>query len=168
MDMNILSVVIFYFFAALTIVSAGIVVFARSLIYSAFGLLFTFFGVAVLYVYLGADFLAATQMMIYVGGILILLLFGVMLTHKLYDLNLKSETFQFIPALLIALSVFVTLAGVAIRTTWHNHAQRLPNPTTAEIGQLFMRDYILPFEVASVLLLVALIGAAMLVRRKPQ
>jgi NADH-quinone oxidoreductase subunit J len=168
MDTNILSPVVFYFFAALTLASAGVVVFARSLIYSAFGLLFTFFGVAVLYVFLGADFLAATQLMIYVGGILILLLFGVMLTHKLYDLKLRSETFQFLPALLIALSVFAMLAGIAIRTTWHAHAQRLPNPTTAEIGQLFMKDYILPFEVASVFLLVALIGAAMLVRRKSQ
>jgi NADH-quinone oxidoreductase subunit J len=168
MDMNILSVAVFYFFAAMTVMSACIVVFSRSLIYSAFGLLFTFFGVAVLYVYLGADFLAAAQLMIYVGGILILLLFGVMLTHKLYDLNLKAETYQFLPALLIVLAVFITLTGVMLRTTWYSHGQRPLAPTTAEIGQLFMREYILPFEVASVFLLIALIGAAMLVRRKPQ
>ncbi len=168
MDKTLFSQVIFYLFAAMTVLSAAIVVFARSLIYSAFGLLFTFFGVAALYVYLGADFLAAAQMVIYVGGILILLLFGVMLTHKLYDLNLRTETVQFIPSLLVVVSVFVTLAGVMMKTTWHRYGERALNPTTAEVGQLFMKDYILPFEVASVFLLVALIGAAMIVRRKPE
>jgi NADH-quinone oxidoreductase subunit J len=166
MDTNIVSQVVFYVFAAITVLSAGLVVFSRSLIYSAFGLLFTFFGVAVLYVYLGADFLAATQMVIYVGGILVLLLFGVMLTHKLYDLDLKTETFQFWPGLLLALAVFATLLGVMMRTTWVNRGVRVPGPTTAQIGELFMKDYILPFEVASVFLLVALIGAAMIVRRR--
>ena len=81
-------------------------VLARSLIYNAFALLFTFFGVAGLYVLLGADFLAATQLLVYVGGILVLLLFGVMLTHKLYDLELRSEVTQFLPGLIIAAGVF--------------------------------------------------------------
>ena len=168
MDKMLLSQVVFYFFAAMTVISAGIVVFARSLIYSAFGLLFTFFGVAALYVFLGADFIAAAQLVIYVGGILILLLFGVMLTHKLYDLNLKTETYQFFPSLLTALAVFATLLGVMTKTTWHNPGIRPDNPTTAEIGVLFMKDFILPFEIASIFLLVALIGAAMIVRRKAE
>ena len=168
MDKMLLSQLIFYIFAAMTVLSATVVVFARSLIYSAFGLLFTFVGVAALYVYLGADFLAAAQLVIYVGGILILLLFGVMLTHKLYDLNLKTESFQFLPALVVVLAVFATLAGVMMKTTWYVRGERELSPTTAQIGELFMRDYILPFEVASIFLLVALIGAAMIVRRKPE
>jgi NADH-quinone oxidoreductase subunit J len=168
MDKIPLDQVIFYVFAVGTVLSAAVVVFSRSLIYSAFGLLFTFFGVAALYVFLGADFLAAAQMVIYVGGILILLLFGVMLTHKLYDLNLKTETFQFLPALLVVLSVFLTLLSVMMKTRWYSHGQRALNPTTAEIGELFMKDFILPFEIASIFLLVALIGAAMIVRRKPE
>jgi NADH-quinone oxidoreductase subunit J len=168
MDKMLLSQVIFYVFAAMTIVSAAVVVFARSLIYSAFGLLFTFFGVAALYVYLGADFLAAAQMVIYVGGILILMLFGVMLTHKLYNLNLKSETYQFVPALVVVVSVFAMLAVVMLKTTWHVHGERALGPTTAQIGELFMKEYILPFEIASIFLLVALIGAAMIVRRRSE
>jgi NADH-quinone oxidoreductase subunit J len=168
MEMNLAAQTLFWFFAALTILSAGLVVFSRSLIYSAFGLLFTFFGVAALYVFLGADFLAAAQMVIYVGGILILLLFGVMLTHKLYNLNLRTESFQFAPALLVILAVFLTLAGVVLKTEWRLAPQAAAPPTTAGIGELFMKEYILPFEVASVLLLVALIGAAMIVRRKPE
>jgi NADH-quinone oxidoreductase subunit J len=168
MDTNVVAQIVFYLFAAVTVVSAAIVVFARSLIYSAFCLLFTFFGVAALYVFLGADFLAATQMVIYVGGILILLLFGVMLTHKLYDLDLKTETFQFWPGLAIAIAVFATLVAVVLGASWHGGGPPPLNPTTAEIGELFMKDYILPFEVASIFLLVALIGAAMIVRRRSQ
>jgi NADH-quinone oxidoreductase subunit J len=168
MDNNLLIQIVFYFFAALTVGSAAMVVFARSLIRSAFALLFTFFGVAVLYVFLGADFLAATQMVIYVGGILVLLLFGVMLTHKLYDLNLKGETFQFFPALMAVLVVFATLAFFMVQTHWFKGGQSAEVPTTAAIGDLLMRDYILPFEVASILLLIALVGAAMIVRRRSE
>ena len=100
------------------------------------------------------------------GGLPALLLFGVMLTHKLYDLDLKTETFQVVPGLLVMLAVLATLVGVVLGTQWHRQAERPMNPTTAEIGKLFMRDYILPFEAASVLLLIALIGAAMIVRRR--
>ena len=168
MDNNLLSQIVFYFFAALTVGSAAVVVFARSLIRSAFALLFTFFGVAALYALLGADFLAATQMVIYVGGILVLLLFGVMLTHKLYDLNLKSETFQVFPSILAVLVGFAVLANFMMKTQWHNGGLSAAVPTTAAIGELFMRDYILPFEAASILLLIALIGAAMIVRRRSE
>ena len=154
--------VIFYVFAAVTVLSAGVVVLARSLIYSAFALLFTFFGVAGLYVLLGADFLAATQLLVYVGGILVLLLFGVMLTHKLYDLT------QFLPGLIIATGLFLILTFTAYRTQWNVGGGRPPAPTTREIGQQFLGAYLLPFEAASILLLVALIGAAMIVRRKKE
>lgn len=166
MDTNLVTQIIFYFFALLTIISAAIVVFAKNIIRSAFALLFTFFGVAALYAFMGADFLAAVQMVIYVGGILVLVLFGVMLTHKLYDLNLKAETFQIMPAVLAVLAVFALLATFMLRTRWPVPVQQSSAPTTAAIGELLMKDYILPFEIASILLLIALIGAAMIVRRK--
>jgi NADH-quinone oxidoreductase subunit J len=168
MDNNQLTQIVFYFFAVVTIGSAAVVVFAKSLIRSAFALLFTFIGVAALYVFLGADFLAATQMVIYVGGILVLLLFGVMLTHKLYDLNLKSERFQVLPAIVAVLGIFLLLTTFMLKTRWHAGGQSADEPTTAVIGELFMKDYILPFEVASILLLIALIGAAMIVRRQSE
>jgi NADH-quinone oxidoreductase subunit J len=168
MDKNLFSQIVFYCFAVVVVGSAAVVVFSRSLIRSAFALLFTFGGVAALYVYLGADFLAATQMVIYVGGILVLLLFGVMLTHKLYDLNLRGEAFQFLPALILVLVFFSTLVFFMLRTEWFSGGETAASPTTAAIGELLMRDYILPFEVASVFLLIALIGAALIVRRKSQ
>jgi NADH-quinone oxidoreductase subunit J len=157
---------IFYVFAVITVGAAAVVVLARSLIYNAFALLFAFFGVAGLYVLLGADFLAATQLLVYVGGILVLLLFGVMLTHKLYDLDLKSEVTQFGPAVIAVLGVFGAVAALVLRTHWHVGPGRPPAATTAEIGELFMGAYLLPFEAASILLLVALMGAAMIVRRR--
>jgi len=158
--------IVFWLLALVTVGSAAVVVLARSLIYSAFALLFTFFGVAGLYVLLGADFLAATQLLVYVGGILVLLLFGVMLTHKLYDLDLRSEVTQFGPGVIIAGGLFVVLVATARRTEWMTATPRPPAPTTEAIGQLFLDQFLLPFEAASVLLLVALIGAAMIVRRK--
>jgi NADH-quinone oxidoreductase subunit J len=157
---------VFLALAAVTVASAGVVVLARSLIYSAFALLFTFVGVAGLYLLLGADFLAASQLLIYVGGILVLLLFGVMLTHKLYDLDLRSEVTQFLPGAIVSIGLFAILGLTAWRTDWAGGAGRAPAPTTREIGQLFMGRYLLPFEAASILLLVALMGAAMIVRRK--
>jgi NADH-quinone oxidoreductase subunit J len=158
--------VIFYVFAAITVGSAAVVVLARSLIYSAFALLFTFFGVAGLYVLLGADFLAATQLLIYVGGILVLLLFGVMLTHKIYELDLRSEVTQFLPGAIIWSGILVLLLVTAFRTSWKIGPGRAPQATTQDIGREFLGAYLLPFEAASVLLLVALMGAAMIVRRR--
>jgi NADH-quinone oxidoreductase subunit J len=157
--------VVFWVLAIVTVGSAAAVVLSRALINSAFALLFTFFGVAGLYVLLGADFLAAAQLLIYVGGILVLLLFGVMLTHKIYDLDLQSGTSQLVPGLIVAVGLFVVLAATALRTEWAT-SPRAPAPTTSEIGRLFMGEYLLPFEAASVLLLVALVGAAMIVRRR--
>jgi NADH:ubiquinone oxidoreductase subunit 6 (subunit J) len=165
---NIFTQAVFYCFAVLVVGSAAVVVFSKNIIHSAFALLFTFFGVAALYVFLDADFLAATQMVIYVGGILVLLLFGVMLTHHLYDLKLKSETFQFVPALFSVIFVFAILATFMLRTRWHAGVERAATPTTAAIGELLMKEYLLPFEVASILLLIALIGAATIVRRRSE
>ena len=156
---------VFWIFALVTVGSAGVVVLSRTLIYSAFALLFTFFGVAGLYVLLGADFLAAVQLLVYVGGILVLLLFGVMLTHKIYDLDLRAETTQLAPGVIVAVGLFVILGATALRTQWAA-TPRPPAVTTNDIGRLFMGPYLLPFEAASILLLVALVGAAMIVRRR--
>lgn len=156
---------VFWVFAILTVGSAAVVVLARSLIYNAFALLFTFFGVAGLYVLLGADFLAAAQLLVYVGGITVLLLFGVMLTHRIYDLDLRTETNNMLAGVSVAGGLFTIVAAVAFKTQWPT-AARPPAPTTHEIGRMFLGEFLLPFEAASVLLLVALVGAAMIVRRR--
>ena len=158
--------IVFYVFALITVVSASIVVFSRSIIYSAFSLLFTFFGVAGLYVLLNADFLAVTQLLIYVGGILVLLLFGVMLTTKVVSVETKTGTLQTIPAVIICSAVAGTLGGVFWVTEWKVSPSEEVASTASAIGELLMTRFLLPFEAASVLLLVALLGAAMIARRE--
>jgi NADH-quinone oxidoreductase subunit J len=158
--------IIFCFFAVITLISAGVVVFSRNIIYSAFSLLFTLMGVAGIYVLLNADFLAVTQMLVYVGGILVLLLFGVMLTNKVISVDMKTGTLQTYPGSLLAAMVAGALCGVFIITDWTT-VQGIPEPkgTTAIQGELFMTSYLLPFEIASVILLVALVGAVMIARK---
>ena len=160
-----ISTVIFYLFAFITVFSAAVVVFTNRLIYAVFALLFTFFGVAGLYVFLEADFLAGAQVLIYVGGILILLLFGVMLTNRIYDLNLLAERVQFVPSVIVIGAGFALLAVVIINTTWPSPETTAPASSVAEIGKSLMTTYVLPFEVAGMLLLAALLGASMLAGR---
>ena len=159
--------IVFYFFALVTIVSAFVVVFSRNILYSAFSLLFTFFGVAGLYILLYADFLAVTQVLIYVGGILVLLLFGVMLTNKVINVDVKTGTMQTVPAALVVAILAGSLSGVFYSTWGDVEIPKAGAGTTASaLGLLLMTNYLLPFEIVSVILLVALLGAAMIARKK--
>ena len=161
--MDILNQIIFGFFALLTVVSAMVVVFHKRIIYSAFALLFTFFGVAALYLYLAADFLAAAQVLIYVGGILTLIIFGVFLTAKITTLDIPQQTHQRYLALMPVGLRGGGLAMVALTTTWRG-GELAAEPTTGPLGELLLTRYLVPFELASVLLLAALVGAMRLAR----
>jgi NADH-quinone oxidoreductase subunit J len=159
--------ILFYVFAALTVGSAFVVVFSRSVIYAAFSLLFTFMGVAGLYVLLSADFIAVAQIMVYIGGIMILLVFGVMLTRKATDVELRSGTVKTLPALIIAGVVIGTLIHAFTSAQWLQ-VEGIPDieGTTLELGELLMTTFVLPFEVAGILLLVAVMGAALIARQE--
>ncbi|MCK9408989.1 MAG: NADH-quinone oxidoreductase subunit J [Bacteroidetes bacterium] len=161
--------IIFYFFAFVTVASAAVVVFSRNIIYSAFALLFTFFGVAGLYVLLNADFLAITQLMVYVGGILVLLLFGVMLTTNTVSVDIKSGSLNVFPAVTVVAAIVGLLTGVFWTSEWFMSSTmgELTSQTTSkEIGNALITTHVLPFEIASVILLVAIVGAAMMARRE--
>ncbi len=158
--------IIFWVFTGLMLGSALVVVLGTNLVRAAFALLATFFSVAAFYAMLGADFLAGVQILVYVGGILTLFLFGVMLTNRIYGLELETATFQLGSGALVSLTVFAVLVTVVLTTPWSQTALVEEGPTTPAIGRLLMTEYVLPFEIASVLLLVALLGAAMLVRRR--
>tara|TARA_Y100001980_G_C14190402_1_gene57935 strand:- start:12 stop:506 length:495 start_codon:yes stop_codon:yes gene_type:complete len=155
---------IFWFIALLTIVSGSIVVLSNNLIYSAVSLLFTLLGIAGLYVFLWADFIAITQILIYVGGILVLIIFGIMLTHRITDVTLSQSSNQQLLGGGIILLIFLGLSYMILNTPWLQNTAVEPEQTINQIGNLLMIDYLLPFEVASILLLVALIGAALLSR----
>jgi NADH-quinone oxidoreductase subunit J len=162
-----LYTILFYVFALITLGGACVVVFSRNIVRSAFALLFAFFGVAGIYVFLLADFIAVTQLLIYVGGILVLILFAVMLTSHQINVDIKTGTIQVLPAVLIVAALAGTVVGVLGTTDWHIAAQAAVFQTTApQIGVILLTSYLLPFEVSSVILLVALIGAAMIARRE--
>jgi len=159
--------IVFYTFALITLSSSAIVVFSKNIVHSAFALLFTFFGVTGIYILLSADFVAVAQLLIYVGGILVLLLFGVMLTNKVVSVDIKTGALQTIPASIMAAVLAGALCGVFYVTDWKivSGAPQLAT-TTDSLGQMFMTTYLLPFEVASIVLLVALVGAAMIARKE--
>jgi NADH-quinone oxidoreductase subunit J len=160
------STAVFYLVAIITVGSALMVAFSRNIIYSAFSLLGTFAGVAGLYVFLGADFVAAVQLLIYVGGILILILFAVMLTHRITDVEITNRAAGRIPALIVT-GVFIYLLVQTVRETpWVKAKEIVYQPTTAIIGDLFLDSYLLPFELASLVLLAALIGAVVISRKE--
>lgn len=161
-----IATVIFYVVSAITVGSAAMVAFSRNIVYSAFSLLGTFAGVAGIYVFLGADFVAAVQVLIYVGGILVLILFAVMLTHRITDVQITNRAAGRVPALVV-IGIFLLLLLQTIQETpWVKAKEVVYAATTARIGDLFLEDYLLPFELASLVLLAALIGAVVLSRKE--
>lgn len=161
-----IATAVFYLIALITVVSAGMVAFSRNIIYSAFSLLGTFMGVAGLYVFLGADFVAAVQVLIYVGGILVLILFAVMLTHRITDVQITNRAAGRIPALIVVGVLIYLLIETIMGTPWVKAKEVVYAATTAKIGDLFLYSYLLPFELASLVLLAALIGAVVLSRKE--
>ena len=161
-----ISTAVFYLIAIITVGSAAVVAFSQNIIYSAFSLLGTFAGVAGLYVFLGADFVAGVQVLIYVGGILVLILFAVMLTHRITDVEITNRAAGRLPGLLIVGVFLVILIQTIRETRWVRVKEVAHQPTTAKIGDLFLENYLLPFELASLVLLAAMIGAVVLSRKE--
>lgn len=156
------TVAAFYLLSAITIAAALMVVIARNLIHAVVFLVLSFVGVAGLYITLSADFVAVTQVLIYAGAVSVLILFAIVLTPQSGRDN--RETFLRLPALLLAALVAFTLGYVAIDTDWAISDREGFEETASVIGEALLDKYVLPFEIASVLLLVAMLGAILLVR----
>lgn len=152
----------FWLLAAITVMGALAVLFFRDLFRAAMGLVFSFLGVAGLYVLLSADFLAAAQVLIYAGAIAVLIVFGIMLTREVQRGNPSNR--MAIPALIASALLFVAMAFVITTTRWAISPAAPTEPTTDALAAALFTTYVLPFELASVLLLVAIIGAIVLVR----
>lgn len=156
----------FWFIIALTISSAGMVVLSNQLIYSAMALLSTLFGVAGIYVFLWADFIAGVQVLVYIGGILILIIFGIMLTNRISSVRLSQTNLQQGVGGAVAIWLCILMSLVISKTPWFQVDASEPVETVAEVGTLLLTKYLLPFESISLLLLGALIGAAVLSRKE--
>ncbi|MBT5070252.1 MAG: NADH-quinone oxidoreductase subunit J [Candidatus Marinimicrobia bacterium] len=161
-----MSELAFWLVAAITVVSAGMVVFSGQLIYSAIALLFTLLGVAGLYIFLWADFMAGIQVMVYIGGILVLIIFGIMLTHKIESVKISQTNVQRKIGAFVVAVFLLFLASSLGSAPWFQMVTTEPSETVSTVGKLLMTKYLLPFEVASILLLGSLIGAAMLSRKE--
>jgi len=160
---------IFYGLAATIVVSAIMTVSLRNMAHAAFWLLPTLLGVAGVFLTLGSEFLAAVQVILYAGAILVLLLFALMLTHGLAEPSIRAHNKQKIIAAFAAAAVLGVLARAVTSQSWEVTLAALPADSTAAIGRALVdpRQYLLHFEVASVLLLAAIIGA-IVVCRKPK
>ena len=161
--------IVFYVFAAVAVGSALLVVLQQRAVYSAFSLIVCFGALAVLFFQLGAALVAALQVIVYAGAIMVLFLFVIML------LDPKSERFgpdRFKKTALAALPAAAFLGFVLLRVfpAWSPRAAGGPLPTgegPTRIAQVLFRDYLLPFEVTSILILVAILGAVVLVKHRP-
>jgi len=158
--------IVFYLLAAVTVASAAGVAFSNNIVYSAFALMGTLLGAAGLFVLLAADFVAVIQVLIYVGGILVLTLFAVMLTHRVADVRVSNRALGRWSTLLVIAAVGAMMGRALAITTWHQVDPLVPTPTTYGIGDGLLTSYVLPFELASVVLLAALIGAVVLSRKE--
>ena len=155
---------LFWLIAVLTIASAAMVVLNNQLLYSAIALLFTLFGVAGLYIYLWADFIAGVQLLVYIGGINVLIIFGIMLTNRISSIRLSQTNVQQGVGGVVSFWLLILISMVMTKTPWYQTTSAEPSSTVREVGTLLMTKYILPFEAISLLLLGALIGAALLSR----
>ena len=162
------QIICFLVLSLVVIIGALGVILLENIVYSAFLLGGVFMSVAGLYLLLNASFVAAAQVLVYVGAVNVLIIFAIMLVNKKEDLrpieNIKSRK-------IISTSICLTLLSLLIRVdlsnTWGlaEPSASIGEESTIRIGEHLFSDYLLPFEVASVLLLMAMIGAIVLARR---
>ncbi|MGG6293019.1 NADH-quinone oxidoreductase subunit J [Leptolyngbya sp. AN02str] len=144
------------------------VVLLDNIVYSAFLLGGVFISISGLYILLNAGFVAAAQILIYVGAVNVLILFGIMLVNKREDFNpVKNAWLGRAATALVCVGLFGLLSAMILSTPWVISSGPIAGDAAlVEIGKHFFSDFLLPFELASVLLLMALIGAIVLARRE--
>lgn len=162
------QIVSFGILAVMMIGAALGVVLLSNIVYSAFLLGGVFISIAGMYLLLNADFVAAAQVLIYIGAVNVLILFAIMLVNK-------RETFKPMnnawvrPTLtaIVSAGIFSLLSVMILATPWELSPNTIPgSSSTITIGEHFFTDFLLPFELASILLLIAMVGAIILARRE--
>ena len=164
-----MTAALFYFIACLTIISALFVVLNRNPVYSAVMLVFCFFSLAALYVLLEAYFVAVLEIIVYAGAIMVLFLFVIMLINvgkeiAATSIIVKAKVLPFVLVVLFSLNIILLIL-------WRNEGLHHSNTISSvgsitAIGQALFTKYLLPFEIASLLLLVALIGTVYLAKKR--
>jgi NADH-quinone oxidoreductase subunit J len=157
-----------FWVAAIASIAAGYLMVARikNLVRAALALTTVLGSVAMLYALLGADFLAVAQLVVYVGAIMVLIIFAIFMTPGQTDVPGLVGSGQRLGAMLVSVGVGVISVIVVITTPWHLRDSLLDIPTAESIGGLMLTRYVLPFEIASLLLTVALIGAIVIAKEE--
>ncbi len=145
----------------LTLVAGAYVAFARNLMHQAAGLLFALLGTAGLFVFLSAEFLAVSQIMVYVGGIMVLMIFGVLLTGHLNFNTAGTKSWEKVLGIIFALGLLLAFGKILISVGAFTAPLEVKlYPSLERIGGMLLNEYLLPFELISFNLLVGLVGAA--------
>jgi NADH-quinone oxidoreductase subunit J len=160
------QMIIFGLSSLITLGAALAVVTNKNILHSAFYLVLAFVGVASIYVLLEAPFIAMVQVLIYIGAIAILIVFAIMLTRRLLSEDLIQRNAQWIWAALGAAGLFLVLGWIAYSVNWPVVNQVVPEDTINILGQELLSTYVIPFEIASVLLLAALVGSIIIGRER--
>mgnify|MGYP001593027185 FL=1 len=160
--------IIFIIVAIGTLFTGTMVVVARNLVHAALWLILSFFGVAVIFAMLEAGFIAVVQVTLYIGAIAILIIFAMMLTRKVMNDTEPQTNSQWVLSLVVAAAAFIGLAGLLNATAWPVLQTVSLEGSVAQLGRALVEpnQYVLPFEVASVLLIIALIGAVAIASEK--
>lgn len=159
-----LETLAFVVLAAMLIGSALSVVFLRKIVHAALSLVASFAAVAGLYILLNAEFLAAVQVLIYAGAVVVLLLFAIMLTQGSQTPQSNPGNRQRGIAGLVSLVLLGVMGWVLVQTSWQSANNPPPANVTETLGKLLFTDFVLAFELASVVLLVAMVGAIVIAR----
>ena len=161
------QIVSFGILAAMMIGTALGVVLLPKIVHSAFLLAAVFISISGLYILLNADFVAAAQILVYVGAVNVLILFAIMLVNKQEDYaKIPGRLVRKIATAVVCFGLFALLGTMVMVTPWSLDTTSVPvTDTVVALGEHFFSDYLLPFELASVLLLMAMVGAIILARR---
>jgi NADH-quinone oxidoreductase subunit J len=159
--------VLFVVLAGSLLLSALGVVLLRDIIRSGLALIAAFASLAGIYVLLGNPIVAATQVLVYIGAIAVLILFAIMLTQTKNAPNKLVFQTQAVAAAVASVVIGAVIVGAVVTTTWPEAGQRLWT-STAAVAKLLFGDYVLPFEIVSVLLTAAVVGGVYLARREPR
>ncbi|HET6781507.1 MAG TPA: NADH-quinone oxidoreductase subunit J [bacterium] len=156
----------FIILSCVTLIPAVVVVTSGNIVRSALSLVPTFLGVTGLYILLHAEFVAGIQILIYAGAITVLILFVIMLTAGGTGTRIRQVNEQVPLGAMAAVWLGFLILLVLLRTRWPSAAATTPQYTVASVGTAFLTDYVLIFEVTSLVLLVSLIGAIIIARRE--
>lgn len=165
MHWEVLRTILFYLFALATLAGALLVAFHRNLTWSVMGLMGALLGVAGLFGVINADFLAIVELVVYVGGVVILFLFAIFLTGRIDRIDLTNKSFNRLWAIPSAVLLLAVLVYTGIKAPFHT----VPATTASVVrplGNALLSHYLLPFEVISVVLMVVLLGAVLIAKRE--